>query len=43
MVERVIVGGESPEEAWKWAYTEMQRVADEWKAEHPDWKPIASQ
>jgi len=43
MVERVVVGGESPEEAWEWAYTEMQRIADEWKAEHPDWKPVASQ
>jgi len=42
MVERVFVGGESPEDAWKWAYTEMKRIADEWKAEHPDWKPAAS-
>jgi ABC-type glycerol-3-phosphate transport system substrate-binding protein len=39
MVEKVIVGGMSTEEAWKWAYTEMQRVADEWKAENPDWVP----
>ena len=43
MIERVVVGGESPEDAWKWAYTEMQRVADEWKAEHPDWQPMATQ
>jgi hypothetical protein len=43
MVEKVIVGGETPEEAWEWAYTEMQRIADEWKAEHPDWVPAASQ
>jgi ABC-type glycerol-3-phosphate transport system substrate-binding protein len=43
MIERVVVGGESPEEAWEWAYTEMQRLADEWKAENPDWKPLASQ
>ena len=43
MIERVVVGGESPEDAWKWAYTEMQRIADEWKAEHPDWEPQATQ
>jgi ABC-type glycerol-3-phosphate transport system substrate-binding protein len=43
MIERVVVGGETPEEAWEWAYTEMGRVADEWKAENPDWKPIAGQ
>ncbi len=42
MIERVVVGGESPEDAWKWACTEMQKVADEWKAEHPDWEPVAS-
>jgi multiple sugar transport system substrate-binding protein len=41
MIERVAVGGESPEAAWEWAYTEMQNAADEWKAEHPDWEPIA--
>lgn len=39
MVEKVFVGGMSAEDAWVWAYTEMQRVADEWKAEHPDWVP----
>ncbi|MFN2303613.1 MAG: ABC transporter substrate-binding protein [Anaerolineales bacterium] len=43
MVEKVVVGGMSPEEAWKWAYTEMQRIADEWKAEHPDWVPPLGQ
>jgi ABC-type glycerol-3-phosphate transport system substrate-binding protein len=43
MIERVVSGGESPEDAWEWAYTEMQRIADEWKAEHPDWKPVAGQ
>jgi ABC-type glycerol-3-phosphate transport system substrate-binding protein len=43
MVEKVIVGGMSPEDAWVWAYTEMQRVADEWKAEHPDWVPAVNQ
>ncbi len=42
MIEKVVVGGMSPEDAWKWAYTEMQRIADQWKAEHPDWKPTAS-
>jgi len=39
MIEKVVVGGMSPEDAWVWAYTEMQRIADEWKAENPDWKP----
>lgn len=43
MLERVLVGGETPEEAWQWAIAEMQKAADEWKAEHPDWKPVASQ
>jgi hypothetical protein len=43
MIERVVSGGESPEEAWQWAIGEMQKAADEWKAEHPDWVPVASQ
>jgi multiple sugar transport system substrate-binding protein len=43
MIEKVVVGGMSPEEAWEWAYAEMQKAADEWKAEHPDWKPITGQ
>ncbi len=43
MIVDVYVGGDTPEDAWTRAYTEMQRVADEWKAEHPDWKPVVSQ
>ena len=39
MIQRVVVGGETPEEAWEWAYTEMQKAADEWKAANPDWTP----
>lgn len=39
MIQRIVVKKESPEEAWKWAYTEMQRAADEWKAANPGWKP----
>lgn len=39
MIEKVVVGGESPEEAWQWAVEEMRRVSDEWKAEHPEWEP----
>jgi hypothetical protein len=39
MIEKVVVGGMSPEEAWEWAVGEMQQVSDEWKAEHPDWEP----
>ncbi|MBU1682536.1 extracellular solute-binding protein [Patescibacteria group bacterium] len=42
MIEKVVVGGMAPEDAWKWAYTEMQKIADEWKAEHPDWTPVAA-
>ena len=43
MIEKVVVGGETPEAAWKWAYGEMQIAADEWKAEHPDWRPVGGQ
>lgn len=41
MIQRIVVNGEAPEAAWEWAYTEMQEAADEWKAEHPDWEPVA--
>lgn len=41
MLQRIVVNGEDPEEAWKWAYTEMERIANEWKAAHPEWKPPA--
>ncbi|MCZ7570736.1 MAG: extracellular solute-binding protein [Ardenticatenaceae bacterium] len=39
MIQRIVVNKEPVEDAWKWAYTEMQKVADEWKAANPDWKP----
>ena len=42
MIEKVVVGGMAPEDAWKWAYTEMQKISDTWKAEHPDWTPTSS-
>jgi multiple sugar transport system substrate-binding protein len=41
MLQRIVVNGEDPESAWKWAYTEMERIANEWKAANPDWKPAA--
>jgi len=41
MLQRIVVNGETPEAAWEWAYTEMERIAKEWKAAHPDWKPMA--
>jgi len=39
MLQMILVEGKSPEEAWQWEIDELNRVADEWKAEHPDWKP----
>ena len=39
MIQRIVINKESPEDAWKWAYTEMKKCADEWKAQHPGWKP----
>jgi hypothetical protein len=39
MLQRIVINGESPDTAWEWAYTEMQKAADEWKAAHPDWTP----
>jgi len=40
MLQRIVVNGETPEAAWEWAYTEMERIANEWKAANPDWKPV---
>ena len=40
MLQRIVVTNEAPETAWEWAYTEMERIADEWKAANPDWKPV---
>ena len=41
MLQRIVVNGDTPEEAWEWAYTEMERIANDWKAANPDWKPLA--
>jgi hypothetical protein len=43
MIEKVVVGGESAEDAMAWAVSEMERVAEEWKAENPDWEPPISE
>jgi len=43
MIEKVVVGGESAEDALAWAVGEMERVAEEWKAENPDWEPPISE
>jgi ABC-type glycerol-3-phosphate transport system substrate-binding protein len=40
MLQRIVVNGEDPEAAWTWAYTEMERIANEWKAANPDWQPM---
>lgn len=40
MIQRVVVNGEDPEAAWQWAIAEMQKCADTWKAENPDWEPV---
>jgi multiple sugar transport system substrate-binding protein len=40
MFQRITVDKEAPEDAWKWAYTRMGEIADKWKGEHPQWKPI---
>ena len=39
MIQRIYVNKESPESAWKWAYTEMKKISDDWKAKNPQWKP----
>jgi multiple sugar transport system substrate-binding protein len=41
MLQRIVVNDETPEAAWEWAYTEMERIANEWKAAHPEWEPAA--
>jgi ABC-type glycerol-3-phosphate transport system substrate-binding protein len=41
MLQRIVVNDETPEAAWEWAYTEMERIANDWKAANPDWKPVA--
>lgn len=38
MIQRITVDHEPVEEAWKWGYTRMGEVADEWKAANPGWK-----
>lgn len=39
MIQRIVVDGQTPEEAWKWAYTRLDDVAKEWKAANPNWTP----
>jgi ABC-type glycerol-3-phosphate transport system substrate-binding protein len=41
MLQRIVVNSETPESAWEWAYTEMEKIANDWKAANPDWKPVA--
>jgi ABC-type glycerol-3-phosphate transport system substrate-binding protein len=37
MLQKILVEGASVDEAWQWEVDELQRIADEWKADHPDW------
>jgi len=39
MLQEISLGKVSPELAWERANTRMQNVLDEWKDQHPDWKP----
>lgn len=39
MIQRIVVRKEPPEQAWKWTAGEMRRIAEGWKAQHPNWKP----
>jgi cell division ATPase FtsA len=36
-----IVGEMTPEEAWEWGAEQLAAVAEEWKADNPDWTPPA--
>jgi multiple sugar transport system substrate-binding protein len=39
LIQRVVIEGESPEEAWQWAIEQWKTCSEEWKAEHPGWAP----
>jgi len=39
MLQEIALGGQSPEKAWSTAVIRMQGVVDEWKTQHPDWRP----
>lgn len=43
MFSEILIGGVPPEQAWRTACDRMRTVADEWKAENPDWRPEVSQ
>ncbi|MCI0679257.1 MAG: extracellular solute-binding protein [Actinobacteria bacterium] len=43
MIGRIVVDGESAEDAWRDTYTRMGEIADEYKAANPDWEPAPRQ
>jgi hypothetical protein len=39
MLQKILIEGMSIDDAWQWEVQELTRIAEEWKAENPDWKP----
>lgn len=39
VIHKIFVGEMTPEEAQQWGADRMREIAEEWKAENPDWTP----
>ncbi|RME82978.1 MAG: sugar ABC transporter substrate-binding protein [Caldilineae bacterium] len=39
MLQEIALGGKEPEQAWRDAVAELERITAEWKAQHPAWQP----
>ncbi|MBI9046895.1 MAG: extracellular solute-binding protein [Anaerolineaceae bacterium] len=39
VIHKIFMDEMTPEEAWQWGVDELKAIADEWKADNPDWTP----
>ncbi len=39
MLQEIALGEQAPEDAWQRAVSGLQTVVEDWKAQHPDWRP----